>query len=103
MIKKLFQNQQEKVKTGFWSLNQNKILYSLFYLLILFLPTQFGKHFWPNSSFVFGLRLDYLSPTVYLTDIFIGLMFVLYFYKFISAIKKINKKYLFLFGLILLS
>ena len=99
----MFQNQQEKVKTGFWLLSQNKIAYSLFYLLVLFLPTQFGKHFWPNSSFVFGLRLDYLSPTVYLTDIFIGLMFVLYFYKFISAIKKINKKYLFLFGLILLS
>src|ERR1035437_3777462 len=101
MIKKLFQNQQEKVKTGFWLLSQNKIAYSLFYLLVLFLPTQFGKHFWPNFSFVFGLRLDYLSPTIYLTDVFIVLIFILYFPKIIT--RKINKKYLIAFGLCLLS
>jgi O-antigen ligase len=103
MIKKLFQNQQEKVKTGSWLLSQNKILYPLFYLLVLFLPTQFGKHFWPNFSFVFGLRLDYLSPTVYLTDIFILLIFLFYFPKLTLLIKKTNKKYLFIFGLFLLS
>ena len=99
----MFQNQREKVKTGFWLLSQNKILYPLFYLLILFLPTQFGKHFWPNYSFVFGLRLDYLSPTVYLTDIFIFLIFIFYFPKLIRLIKKINKKYLIAFGLFLFS
>jgi O-antigen ligase len=103
MIKKLFQNQQEKVKTGFWLLNQNKILYSLFYLLILFLPTQFGKHFWPNFSFVFGLRLDYLSPTIYLTDLIILLIFVCYFPKFKKIIARTNKKYLLVFLLFLLS
>jgi len=41
----------------------------LYYLLILFLPTQLGKHFWPNFSFVLGSRIDYLSPTLYTTDI----------------------------------
>ena len=45
-------------------------------LLILFLPTQFGKHFWPNFSLVSGIRIDYLSPTLYFTDILIGLLFV---------------------------
>jgi O-antigen ligase len=94
MTKKLSQNQQEKVKTGFWLLSQNKIVYFLFYLLILFLPTQFGKHFWPNFSFVSGLRLDYLSPTLYLTDVFILLLFVFYFSKLKSILIKINKKYL---------
>jgi len=103
MTKKLFQNQQEKVKIGFWLLSQNKILYPLFYLLILFLPTQFGKHFWPNFSFVFGLRLDYLSPTVYLTDIFIFLIWLFYLPKLILLIKKTNKKYLFAFVFFLLS
>src|ERR1035437_11088196 len=103
MIKKLFQNQQEKVKTGFWLLNRSRILYSLFYLLILFLPTQFGKHFWPNFSFVFGLRLDYLSPTVYITDLLILLIFVCYFAKIKKIIAKTNKKYLLAFGLFLLS
>jgi len=99
----LFQNLQGKVKTGFWSLSQNKISGAFFYLLILFLPTQLGKHFWPNFSFVYGLRLDYLSPTIYLTDIFIFFIFLFYFQKLILFIKKINKKYLLVFGLFLLS
>lgn len=37
----------------------------------MFLPTQFGKHFWPNFSYVYGVRIDYLSPTLYFTDILI--------------------------------
>jgi len=59
-------------KTGFWLLSQKvKISAIFFYLLILFLPTQFGKHFWPSFSYVYGIRIDYLSPTLYLTDILI--------------------------------
>lgn len=42
-----------------------------FYLLVLFLPTQLGKHFWPNFSYVYGIRVDYLSPTLYFTDVLI--------------------------------
>ena len=45
----------------------------LFFLLLLFLPTQLGKHFWPSFSFIQGIRIDYLSPTLYLTDILIFL------------------------------
>ncbi len=48
----------------------------LFYLLLFFLPTQLGKHFWPDFSFVAGLRVDYLSPTVYVTDLLIGALFI---------------------------
>ncbi len=44
---------------------------SFFYLLILFLPSQLGKHFFPTFSFVSGIRIDYLAPTVYLTDLLI--------------------------------
>lgn len=47
-----------------------------FYLLILFLPTQLGKHFFPYFSFVSGIRIDYLSPTLYVTDVLIILMFI---------------------------
>jgi O-antigen ligase len=43
----------------------------IFYLLILLLPIQLGKHFWPKFAFVFGLPIDYLSPTIYLTDILV--------------------------------
>lgn len=43
----------------------------LFFLLILLLPTQLGLHFWPPWSSIFGIRVDYLSPTIYLTDILV--------------------------------
>jgi O-antigen ligase len=59
---------------------QNKSLIRLrsffFSLALLFLPTQLGKHFWPSFSIISGIRVDYLSPTLYLTDIFIFLLFV---------------------------
>ncbi len=42
--------------------------------LILLFPlvatTQLGKHFWPQSSFVYGIRVDYLSPTLFLLDLY---------------------------------
>jgi O-antigen ligase len=34
-----------------------------------------GKHFWPDFSFVSGIRIDYLSPIIYFTDVLIILMF----------------------------
>lgn len=43
----------------------------LFGLLILLLPVQLGKHFWPDFSFINGIRVDYLSPTIFLTDLLI--------------------------------
>lgn len=46
-----------------------------FYLLIFFLPSQLGYHFWPAWSMVLGRRVDYLSPTLFLTDILILLTF----------------------------
>ncbi len=44
-----------------------------FYVTILFLPTQLGLHLWPQWTFILGRRVDYLSPTIYLTDILIAL------------------------------
>lgn len=40
-------------------------------LLVLFFPLQFGRHFWLPASYIFGLKVDYLSPTFYLQDIVI--------------------------------
>jgi O-antigen ligase len=81
-----------KEKKESWLLSQDKISRVLFYLLIIFLPSQFGKHFWPESSFVYGLRLDYLSPIIYFTDILILLILVLSLNNIISFIKSINNK-----------
>src|SRR5476651_2543095 len=96
MIKKLFQSQAERVKTEFWSLNPNKLSLLFFYLLILFLPTQLGKHFWPNFSFVYGIRVDYLSPTIYISDILFVLLFFLSIFSLRKALLAIIKTPLFI-------
>jgi len=48
----------------------------LFSLLLVFLPTQLGLHFWPGWALVLGRRLDYLSPTLYVTDILIVFLLI---------------------------
>ncbi len=46
--------------------------------LIFFLsPTQLGLHFWPDSALIYGVRIDYLSPTLYFLDILIILYLLL--------------------------
>ena len=42
-----------------------------FSLLVILLPVQLARHFWPDFSLVFGIRIDYLSPTLYLTDLLV--------------------------------
>lgn len=53
-----------------------KVSETLFLLIIFFLPTQLGKHFWPEFSVVAGMRIDYLSPTVFVTDVLICLFLI---------------------------
>lgn len=59
-----------------WAVEQalNKWKSFLLFLFLLLIPTQLGKHFWPEWSYVLGIRVDYLSPTIYFIDlIWIGL------------------------------
>jgi O-antigen ligase len=58
----------------------------VFLVFLLFIPTQLGKHFWPDWSFVQGLRVDYLSPTFFILDIVWFLGFIL------IGLKKLIKK-----------
>ncbi len=52
-------------------------------VLIIFLATtQLGLHFWPLSSLVYGIRIDYLSPTLYFLDLLILLYLGLKFRSF---------------------
>lgn len=55
------------------------------YLLVFLFPTQLAFHFWPKYAFVYGIRVDYLSPTIYLTDI----IFIVLFINFVIKTKKI--------------
>jgi O-antigen ligase len=77
-----------------------KIENFLNYVLLFLLPTQLALHFWPPFAFVFGTRIDYLSPSIYLTDILFLLLFLFWFRKnrkkFFSFLKK-NRVYVLLF------
>jgi len=69
----------------------------LFQLFLLLLPSQLALHFWPQFAFVNGLKIDYLSPTLYLTDlIFIAMIFSWIFSLSTSIKKIINTRYSFL-------
>lgn len=47
------------------------------FLFLFFLPSQLGKHFFLDFSYLFGVRIDYLSLVLYLTDIlFLVLVFL---------------------------
>ncbi len=65
-----------------------KLHRKLFWLLVFLLPIQLGRHFWPESSFLLGLKIDYLSPTLFLTDVLIFLILVLWFLQKIRTFKK---------------
>jgi O-antigen ligase len=60
----------------------------LFLLIIFFLPTQYGLHLWPDFSLVAGKRMDYLSPTVFFTDILIGLLLSISFVSWFFSYRK---------------
>lgn len=46
---------------------------------LLLAPTQLAFHFWPDFALVFGIRIDFLAPAVYLTDILIAGLCLNYF------------------------
>ncbi len=51
---------------------------------LLLIPTQLGKHWWPEWSYVNGIRVDYLSPTLYLTDLVWGI-YLIFNFKFLIS------------------
>ena len=60
-------------------------------LLIFFLPSQLGLHFWPHFSYVGSIPIDYLSPTLFLTDLFIIPLLVIYLVRSEKSVKKFSK------------
>ena len=75
------------------SVRKTRLEEFIFLLILLLLPTQFGKHFWPNFSYISGVRIDYLSPTIYLTDVLIFVLLILVFIKsFKNSLLKSLKK-----------
>ena len=63
-----------------------KIHKFLFYLLILLLPLNLGKHYEIVDSYVSGLLVDYLIPTVYVQDLLIIGILVFWAVKLLQAL-----------------
>lgn len=93
-----------------WLISLRNILLGLFLLLI---PSQLGRHFWPEWSLVLGIRIDYLSPILYLVDlIWLGLMGVDIWislkssrpvFKLKKVLNKINKNFFIVFFLVVVN
>lgn len=77
----------------------------LLFLNIFLLPTQLGKHFWPNFSFIYSLRIDYLSPTIYLWDLSVLVLIIIWLTRSFIKPKSLtlNHKFLFLLLFFLLT
>ncbi len=50
----------------------------LVFLFGFFLPTQLGKHFFLPFSYLSGVRVDYLAPTLYVLDIIVVGLYIAY-------------------------
>lgn len=89
-----------KFKKGLFNLEK-----LLFFLTILLLPTQLGKHFWPEASFIYSLRIDYLSPAIYFWDLLALALIATYSLSVYLGSKKtnLNLKAVTLFGIFLLT
>lgn len=52
----------------------SRITRLLFSLLAFLTFTQAALHFWPSYAYLYGVRIDYFSPALYLTDVLIVLL-----------------------------
>ncbi len=75
----------------------------LLLVLILTTPVQLGKHFWPSFAHVLGLRVDFLSPTVFFTDIVIFLLMLSFLVRIFLTKKFPSTSLIFSFGIFLLT
>ncbi len=73
-----------------------KINTLLLIVFIFLLPVQFGKHFFFDFSYLSGIRVDYLAPTVYLIDI-VFLFLLLINIKTIKPLFQNKKLFIFIF------
>jgi len=73
----------------------------IFLITVFLLPTQFGKHFFFNFSYLNGLRVDYLATTIYLIDIFIFILFLFHINEIFRFLTK--KSFLFIYFFLLIN
>lgn len=55
-------------------INYRAVHSKIFYLVVVFIPLNLGKHFVYSGSYVGGILVDYLVPAIFVTDILILLL-----------------------------
>ncbi len=65
----------------------------LFFSIISSIPLNLGKHFILESSFVYGKLIDYLIPTIYVQDILILALFLVWLFLFLRAGLSLGKDF----------
>jgi len=65
----------------------------ILYLFIFLLPTQLGTFFFISQSYIDGIRIDYLAPSLYLTDILALILFMSIIGTFFLSKKIVHKFY----------
>lgn len=95
MLAKILQKKKKKINLVCF----NKLKEILIIAYLIFLPTQLGKHFFFDFSYLNGIRVDYLSPTLYFNDlIFFSLLLIN-----LNLILKYRKIFLFTFFIFLIN
>lgn len=59
----------------------------VFYTLLILLPVNISKHFFTDSAFVHGILVDYYLPTIYLTDLLILTLLLMWLWEIITHFK----------------
>jgi len=73
----------------------------LVFLFFFLLPTQLAKHFWPLWSYVQGIRIDYLSPTIALVDVLSLIVIVFHIRTLVYFIRTKNRVNFTILGLLI--
>lgn len=60
-----------------------KVRMSVLFLFVLFLPTQLSTFFFAPFSYISGVKVDYLAPAIYLTDM-LGVIAIILYAPFIA-------------------
>lgn len=69
----------------------------LVFLFLFLLPTQLGKHFFLSFSYINGIKIDYLAPAIYITDLLVLPLLLLHHTIFLAHLKKYKIAF-FIFG-----
>jgi len=67
------------------------------FIFVFLLPTQLGRHFFFPFSYLSGVRIDYLAPTICLTDLFVITLIIFHWKTIFKALQKLYIPFIFSF------